>query len=259
MNTRGSLLVKAFALLISTLASAAGVSAAPILPMFEGHVFDFGAWNSDMTAEYQTNGSDADMIRFTPNPMSDREVTTYRETGPDGIPVPIFSTHGFFNFGGDFVLDLALDGEDATPGGEFDVSLTGSNMANNHNQLIISGVLGFGFSGELWILDIDTVSLYGNSDSNIFVLEAEGEILASLIPTAAGIVGERGAVRGFLELDTALFTPHYDPMAGADNTTAEATYSGQTGLLPEPGTLGFLLCGLVGLLIRRKRADTRPA
>ncbi len=259
MTTRDSFLVKAFVSLIGVLASAAGASAAPILPMFEGHVFDFGAWNSDMTAEYRTNGSGADTIQFTSNPMSDREVTTYRETGPDGNPTPIFSTHGFFNFGGDFVLNLALDGEDASPGGEFDVSLTGSSIANDLNQLTISGVLGFGFSGELWVLDIDQVSLYGNSNSNTFVLEAAGTISSSLISDAAGITGELGAVRGFLELDTALFAPNYDPLAPGSDTMVDATYSGQTGLLPEPGTLGFLLCGLLGLLIRRKRAVSRPA
>lgn len=247
---RDNCLLKTLALLICISASATGASAAPMMPLITGHALNFGANNTDGVVEYQTNGMGDDTLLFT-RQSSDQEVTTYWPSWPAGPPMPVWNESDMSMFGGDFHLDLILDGADAVTGGEFDVSLTGSGI------LQVFGSLSPGTTGMLWQLTLDQVSLYGNSDSNTFILEGIGEITGGLIPNDAGILGDPGSLRGHLDFDTTWLTPLYQPSDDIDSLI-EATYSGQTGLLPEPGTLTFLLSGFAALFLRGRRAETHP-
>ncbi len=248
-------------LIIPVLAFSAATLAAPIIPTITGHDLNFGAYNADGTVEYATNGLDPDTLTYTSSDL-DHEVTAYWPAWPSQPVYPVWSLAGMPFFGGDLVLSVTFLGQDAPyqgPGGTLDVSLigTGANTAPGQADLEVYGsiVTATGtYNGLLWAIDLEDVSLYGYSDSDAYVLEGIGTIVGGSIAEFEGLVGQSGAMRGdldFIDRPQGWLVPQYDPMLEPIDESVRAAYSGETGLVPEPASIGLLLVGAAALLRRR--------
>ena len=235
---------------------------APLLPTIDSHDFNFGAYNQDGTFEYLTNGGAPDTLTYTWYSL-DHEVTAYWPDWPDLPVYPVWDLGGMPNFGGDLVLNVQFTGQDAPyvgPGGTIDVSLigTGANEAPGAADLEIYGTIELGantLSGLLWSLDLEDVSLYGYSDRDTYALEGVGTVVGGLVAEENSLIGTAGAMRGHLDFIDAIpgwMPPEYDPTDPNPMLDAvRAAYSGETGVIPEPASLGLLVAGLSVLLRRR--------
>jgi hypothetical protein len=249
--------MRLYPLIFPALVLAAPVWAAPLIPTLTGHDLQFGAHNGDGQVEYATNGTAPDTLVFTRNDM-DHEVSAYWPSWPSPPMLPVWDLSDPANFGGDLVLGVKFDGQDA-PIGPLTVSLTGRGLNENAPDLEIWGKVTIGttvLSGLLWALDLQQVSLYGYANSDAYVLEGTGTIADCLIAeNYPGLIGSPGAMRGhldFLNRPAGWLTPLYDPLGTAfPQTCVRAAYSGETGLVPEPGAMSLLLLG-VGALLRRR-------
>lgn len=246
-------------LLLAVAAYAATAVAAPLLPSIFGHDFSFDAYNQDGAFEFATNGVDPDTLVFTRN-LDDHELTAYRPNWPDQPVYPVWDETTGTMFGGDLELAVEFNDQDGPING-FDVSLlgTGSNRQPGAADFKIYGTIILGpdpndtLQGLLWALDLDEVVLYGYSDDDTYALEATGTIVGGLVPERFALIGDPGAMRGDLDVigTPAGWIPStYHPATDVDEEF-RAAYSGETGWIPEPATLGLLLVGLA--LPRRRR------
>ena len=246
--------------LVGILAVAGMAYGEPLIPSIVAHELNFGAFNQGPDAEYATNGTQPDTLVYSQHNIPDHEVTAYwpDPTTPPVYPVwEIAPLNGLPAFGGDFVMGVQFDAQDA-PVGSLDVSLTGTGLIPDGADLEIYGMIDLGggevLEGLLWALDITDVSLYGYSGEGSYVLEGVGLVADSLIAQQFGLVGSPGAVSGRLDFTDRrldLLRPSYDPLMDARDEEVRATYFGDTGVVPEPASLGLLLGGLLVLIRRR--------
>lgn len=262
-------------------ALASTAMAAPLTPIIEGHDINFGAYNSGGAYEWLTNGAAADTLVFTKGAVGtggapDREATAYWPAWPAGPVYPIFDETGmltFDHFGGDFVLDVMFEGQDAPfvngGGVSIDVSLTGTGgkTAPGAADLEIYGMVP-GLSATpalLWAIDLKDVSLYGYSkgawtpSGSSYVLEGVGTIVGGVLAQLGQVVGETGVMRGNLDFQENWVPSLYHPLQSPEQAEYRAAYSGETGLgsnaVPEPATMVVLAGGMIlGLWTRRSRS-----
>ncbi|MCH7904000.1 MAG: PEP-CTERM sorting domain-containing protein [Armatimonadetes bacterium] len=252
-------------LLVSVVAALATASQAfPLFPTIFGHDFNFGALNSQGPAEYATNGAAPDTLIYTPSSV-DTEVTAYWPSWP--LP-PVFEVfNGAGVFGGDFLLQVQFDAQDAPyvgPGGVIDVSLTGTGMngPGAADLVILGAIPGMGIPfTSLWEIDLRDVSLYGVSGHTSYVLEGAGTIVGGFIPleVAPHLLGESGVMRGnldFIDAPAGWMPSEYDPLDDVGSFGIETAYSGETGWgepVPEPASMIALGLGVAALVARRRR------
>jgi hypothetical protein len=256
--------------LLAGLVFVSGVAfGAPLTPAITSHDFNFGAFNGSDNVEYHTNGNQPDTLIYdSPKlPLRDHEVTAYWPDWPNNPVYPVFDVTGHPHFGGDFVLGVQFTGQDAPYVGKvvpdnIDVSLTGTGLYTDPGtaDLWIYGTVTIDqitYTGLLWALDLDNVSLYGFSSHDAYVLEGIGTIVGGLIAEANGLIDTPGAMRGHLDfLDRPDFwiPALYDPLGPAPLESIRADYSGETGgAVPEPATVALVVSGLGILLARRKK------
>ncbi len=237
---------------------------APLFPTIIGFDFNFGAYNriQDTGApafpEWWMNALLPDTLTYTRG-SNDHEVTALWPNWPNGDPDPIF---GGQKFGGDFVLNVLFNGQDApytNPGGDqIDVSLVGTGANANGADLEIWGTVGVtGAPVLLWALELDKVSLYGKSSGTSYVLEGIGKIVGGEVAERNQLLGQAGVMRGqvdFVGLDGRPYL--YDPMKDPGTNQYRVAFSGETGLgapVPEPATIAGLMIGASALLLRRRR------
>ncbi|MCL4284843.1 MAG: PEP-CTERM sorting domain-containing protein [Fimbriimonadaceae bacterium] len=234
----------------------------PLFPNIMGHDFNFGAFNGDGAVEYSTNGLAPDTLFYSASEF-DTEVTGYWPFWPTPPVYPVFNAGG--SFGGDITMCLMFTGQDAPyvgPGGTIDVSLVGTGgLAAAPDLAIFGAIPGLGIPYTLlWALEIRNASLYGVSDWNSYVVEAEGFIVGGYIAQQFNLVGEQGVVRGhldFVDRPAGWIPPTYDPVADDVDYNIRAAYSGETGwgtAVPEPASLAALSLGVAMLVRRRKKA-----
>lgn len=270
--------------ILGAMSVAAGVAfastamAAPLTPIIEGHDINFGAYNGESGAyEWNTNGTSPDTLVFTKGvTAADHEATAYWPSWPSGPVYPIFDESGmltFDHFGGDFVLNVMFDGQDAPfvngGGVSIDVSLTGTggNTAPGAADLEIYGVVP-GITAApslLWAIDLADVSLYGYSsgawtpEGSSYVLEGVGTIVGGTLAQLGQVVGKTGVMRGNLDFQQNWVPSLYHPLQTPTEAEYRAAYSGETGLgspaVPEPATMVVLAGGMIlGLWTRRSRS-----
>jgi hypothetical protein len=225
-----------------------------LIPQIVGHDINFGAFNAGGPPEWSTNGLAPDTLTFVPG--DHHEATAYWPAWPAPPVLPIFGGGGIF--GGDFTLNVMFTGQDAPyvgPGGTLDVSLTGTGASAGAPDLMIFGSIGApGPPVLLWALDLELVSLYGYSFDQAYVLEGLGVIVGGTIAHQNNLIGRPGAMRGHLDfLGTPWIPPMYDPIRDPRQNQFRADYSGETGLVPEPGTMIAIGAGLAALISRRRR------
>jgi hypothetical protein len=225
---------------------------APLIPTITSNDFNFGAFNQSGTVEYQTYGNEYDVLYYEYASL-DQEVTAYWPDWPNNPVCPVYDVTGQ-NFGGDFGMEADFTGQDAQFGG-FDVSLTGTwGFVAIYGTVTVNQVT---YSGQLWNLALDKVSLYGYSAHNSYVLEGTGTIIGGYIAQANDLIGTPGAMRGHLDFQgpqVSWIPSLYDPLDPAPPLESiRAAYSGETGAVPEPATLLLLGTGLATLFVRRKK------
>lgn len=245
--------------LILGIASISSGWAFPLFPTITGHDFNFGAFNGDGTIEWSAGGTSPDTLFYTPSDI-DTEVTAYWPFWPAPPVFPVFNLAGAF--GGDFVMGVMFTGQDAPyvgPGGTIDVSLTGTGIDPTGPDLFIVGAIpALGFSGVLWALDLDLVSLYGYSGLPSYVLEGVGTIAGGLVADKWGLVGKSGVMRGhldFIDAPPGWIPPLYDPTKSDLDYRIRAAFSGETGqgfAVPEPATMASLFAGIALLGLRKR-------
>jgi hypothetical protein len=235
-----------------------GAVAAPHFPPITDHRFQFDAINPDGTLAYATNGTSPDTLTYVRR-MADHESISYRPDGEGGDIYPIWDeVVGPPLFGGDFYMALQFNSQDA-PIGDLDVSLvgTGANTEPGAADLEIYGTLELdddpnnALKGLLWAVDLESVSLYGNSENPSYSVDGVGTVVGGLVAELNGLVGGFGAVRGEMDFRSApedWMPAFYDPTDDVD-LELQADYSGDSGV-PEPTTLVMLLVG-AGLWRRR--------
>lgn len=248
------------AVVVLVIFGSAAALAAPLTPTINGHDFGFGAYNADQAVEYATNGTAADTLMFTSSSL-DHEVTAYWPNWPSQPALPVWDLLGVPNFGGDFVVGVEFTGQDAPysgPGGKIDVSLTGTGVPVRPGgyDLEIWGTVVLDpntvLNGLLWAIDLDDVSLYGFSDDDTYVLEGIGTIVNGGVAEHFNLIGQAGAMRGhldFVDRPIGWIMPEYDPKTDVD-FDVRAAYSGETGRVPEPASMGLALLALA--TIRRR-------
>jgi hypothetical protein len=232
---------------------------APLIPPIGLHDFGFGAHNGDQSIEYRTNGSAPDTLVFTRSTL-DHEVTAFSPNWPAPPTLPVWDLNTLPGFGGDLVLGAQFTGQDA-PIGSLDVSLTGTGFhaPTATADLEIWGKIvidaNVTLSGLLWAINLDQVSLYGQSNSMAYVLEGLGTIVGGEVPLHYGLApGSPAAMRGdldFVDRPAGWLPALYNPLSAGPDVTVRADYSGETGLVPEPAALGLFLGGL--MILRRRR------
>ena len=227
--------------------------AAPLVPRIESHDFGFGAWEPATVPFYDPRGTEPDYLTLAGDPL-DREVTTFWEVWPGGVPLPIYNAQG--EFGGDLELYLQFDGEDAVPP-HLEVSLTGTGR-DSGADLIISGAmpdLGIGYA-TLVAIDVQLASLYGYAGQSSFVLETAGvfTFVNPALPGAGALVGESAVSRGNIDYLELALPSGYDPLADYGLAADGGGYSGEVGRgfpTPEPVSVLTLLIGAPVVLRRR--------
>lgn len=245
-------MMKAFG--IALLAFSATAFAAPLFPNITSHDFGFGAHNQPGQVEYETNGLAPDTLIFTQS-LDDHEVTTYWPAWPDPPTYPVWSVAGVPIFGGDLLMAVQFTGQDA-PFGSINVSLIGTGL-NQGPDLQIFGTIvfpNFTLQGLLWSVDLQQVSLYGYANQASYSLEGLGTLVGGLVSDHFGLEGQPACVRGslsFVGRPGDWIPPLYNPTADARQTSVRASYSGETGVVPEPAAIGLLLVGAVAALRRR--------
>lgn len=249
--------------------SAGTAYSAPLFPTIVGFDFNFGAYNRQQVTgapaipEWWMNGLSADTLTYTRGEY-DHEVTAFWPSWPNGDPDPVF---GLQKFGGDFVLAVKFDAQDApyiNPNNDkIDISLTGTgagieNAAIPGADLELWGTIGvMGTPTLLWSLDLENVSLYGRAQDKSYVLEGVGKIVGGVIAERNQIIGQVGVMRGQVDVIGVDGPPAlYDPLAVLGDGQYRIAFSGETGLgepVPEPATLAGLVLGASALLLRRRR------
>lgn len=251
--------MKRIPIFLSVLTYASAVFAAPLVPTIVEHDFAFGAYNSDGTAEYQTNGAAADTLTYMQSAFA-YEVISYRPSWPDPPTYPIWDANDPAIFGGDMVMAVQFTASDAPPFTDT-VSLIGSGANPSGPDLQIFGsvnVGGIDFSGLLWALELEDVSLYGLAHDDAYVLEGVGTIDGGKLAEHFGMLGAPGAMRGhldFFDQPAGWMPAGYDPtdeLCRLPIGGVRAAYSGETGVVPEPITMAGLLFGLAAVVMRRR-------
>jgi hypothetical protein len=250
--------MRSTALLAALLLASAAASAAPLTPAITGYDFNFGAYNTEAW-EYRTNGDQPDTLVYDSFP-GDHEVTAFWPSWPNPPVYPVWN-QADGGFGGDFALSVQFPRQDAPyvgPGGTVDVSLvgTGGNTDPGAPDLEIFGTISIGptrFSGLLWALDLSTVSLYGYSNHDSYVLEGVGTIVGGFIAEQYQLIGKAGAMRGNLDFPdrpAGWMPPLYSPSDETQVEALRAAYSGETGA-PEPASCLLLAAAMLVLRPRR--------
>lgn len=225
-------------------------SAAPIHPTISGYDFAVIGRNA-LPYEYVTNLGGPDLLSFTPT--GEREVVSLSPSYPNGVPLAVMNMPGNM-FGGDFELNVMFTAFDNTSGLPVDLIGTGANPQGGDLR-IYGSIPDLGLANALlWEIDLTNVVLYGaNAGSRSYVLEGVGPITGGLVAVMNGLIGQQGALRGHLDftnnLPTGWIPAGYSPDMLA-NFSLRASFSGETGLVPEPAALLTLLVG-VGLMRRR--------
>ncbi len=230
---------------------------APLFPTIVGHDINFGAYNDpEGIAEWSTNGLAPDTLTYILSELH-HEATAYWPAWPSPPVFPIFGAGGVF--GGDLGMQVMFTGQDAPyvgPGGTIDVSLTGTGASPGPDLVIFGSIGAPGPVMLLWALELEQVSLYGFSGRNAYVLEGLGTIVGGEIAQRNNLIGRPGGMRGHLDFKhqpPGWIPALYHPLQDQRDARFRAGYSGETGLVPEPGTLAALFAGLGVLAARRRR------
>lgn len=258
MSIRIAVVVAAAGLLASTSV------ANPLFPTITGHDINFGAYNGvNGPVEWLTNGADPDTLVFTrQNPEfgpRHNEATAYWPAWPNPPVVPVFNFDG--SFGGDVYMNVRWVSQDAPYVGgpsTIDVSLNGVGNDPQGFDFAIYGTVG-NFSGLLWALRLDVVSLYGYSGGRSYTLEGGGIIVGGLLANNGEVIGHTGVIRGqvdFLDRPAGWIPSLYDPMVRLlDVTGIRMSFSGETGegtYVPAPSFAGLLGLGALAAMRRRR-------
>lgn len=246
------------------LAIAGTVTAAPLTPAIDKVDINFGA---AFTYTATGGANQADTLVASANDGNEATAVWPNWPSTAGVlPIWYKLPSGASVYGGDVRLNVNFSGHDET-NSPLTVSLTGTG--NSMEIPIDLQIIGYiaaapdpnATNEVLWALDLDKVSLYGYGNRTSYVLEGEGTIVESKIPGVQDLKGQKGVMRGNIDFkDFAVapalqgFPAGYDPMAAMSQVVGTGSFSGETGLLPEPATLGLLIFGgLFGLWSRRPR------
>lgn len=239
---------------------ASSALAAPLVPRIDSYDINFGAWEAGPDgpeSSYFTNGRFPDILLYTFTNPFNHEATALWPDWPSGDPLPVFGKDGIF--GGEFLLALRFDAEDAMPP-HLSVSITGTGARDGAGlkgvDLAIRGRLGSPTAPmeTLLAIDVQDASMYGHAFRNTYVLEMAGTIVHAP-DDYQHMIGESGVARGFIDFaENPLFPVNYDPQNPFPVEEYVTAYSGEAGQgtpTPEPSTFGLLLLGIVCVVRRR--------
>lgn len=236
--------------------------AAPLSVRIDDYDFTFDT--PEAVARYDFNGTAADTLSLAPG--GGPEVGSLSVTGV--APGPLAA--GFYGvyqasgvFGGDLSLNLNFlvnDGPYTSPSGDsFDVSLVGDN-----GFLRIVGGVFHGFPGvvdvpaDVTLLEINfdkTTLLARDGVDRADLIEARG-IVTKLMGQDIADQNHIGVLKMAFYGEEEIFPDFvggiYDPTDDIQDTIF-GRISGETGLVPEPMTMGILALGLPFVLLRRRR------
>ncbi len=237
-------------LTVSLLASV--TVAAPFFPVIQYD--DFGVLTSPLSTTYNFNAGQADELVFS-SLISDNNfahnVYTYTNDLISSPALPVYNIYDG-GFGGTLYGNILFDGSDGPfvgPGGQIDVSLTGTS-----GLLTLTGAIGSpngNPSGILLQIEVTKASLYGLGGVPSLNIEAIGTITQSAL--GDNLIGQTGVITGSI-FRMSLPSGYSPDDIVATTGAAKVAFSGEVGRVPEPAMCLMALAGAaLSMAVRRQR------